>query len=50
MPGDYDADGKTDYAIYRPSTGEWWVQPSDGSSSWSTVFGQASDVPLQRVP
>jgi hypothetical protein len=50
MPGDYDGDGKTDYAIYRPSTYEWWVQPSDGSLSWHVVFGQAGDLPLQRVP
>jgi hypothetical protein len=49
VPGDYDGDGKTDLAIYRPSTGEWWVKPSSGATAWSRVFGQAADVPLQGM-
>jgi hypothetical protein len=50
VPADYDGDSRTDLAVYRPSTGEWYVKPSDGSASWSRVFGQGADVPLQRVP
>lgn len=25
---DYDADGKTDPAVWRPSTGSWYILPS----------------------
>jgi hypothetical protein len=50
VPADYDGDITTDFAIYRPSTGEWYIKPSSGSTAWSKVFGQGSDVPLQRVP
>ena len=25
VPGDFDGDGKTDLAIYRPATGTWHV-------------------------
>jgi alpha-tubulin suppressor-like RCC1 family protein len=49
VPNDYDGDGVTDAAVYRPATGTWYVRPSSGAAQWSIVFGQAGDVPLQRV-
>jgi hypothetical protein len=26
LPGDYDHDGVTDLAVYRPSTGMWYIK------------------------
>jgi hypothetical protein len=44
-PIDFDQDGKTDMAFYRPSTGVWFVLPSGGGSYYGTYFGAAaSDI------
>lgn len=43
VPGDYDGDGKTDFSVFRPSTGEWFVlQSSDGS--WLSVVAWGNDT------
>lgn len=47
MPGDYDADGKTDVAIYRPSTGYWWIYyTSTGTSEGISWGGTSGDKPV----
>ncbi len=46
MPRDYDGDGRTDVAVFRPSTGFWFIIRSSTNSSFATQFGQANDVPV----
>ena len=44
MQGDYDSDGKTDAAVFRPSTGVWYLLRSrDGFAAGQ--FGVATDLP-----
>lgn len=47
-PGDYDGDGLTDPAIFRPGSGinaDWWVLGSDEGQEVYT-FGYNSDIPV----
>lgn len=48
VPGDYDGDGTTEFAVYRPSDGLWFYRPSSGSSGIPVAlqFGGGTDVPV----
>ena len=45
IPGDYDADGRADIAVFRSSTGIWYIRNSStGFEAW--LWGEPEDLPV----
>ena len=44
-PGDFDGDGRSDVAVFRPSTGVWWIRSALGGVT-GLGWGGAGDVPV----
>ncbi len=48
VPGDYDGDGKTDYAVWRQDTGYWYILRSSDGEAASQQWGTSEDKPMNR--
>ena len=42
-PADFDGDNKTDLSIFRPASGQWWINRSSNSSTFAAQFGASGD-------
>ena len=46
VPGDFDKDGKTDFGVFRPTEGNWYVFRSSNNSVMIQHFGLNGDMPI----
>jgi hypothetical protein len=43
---DFDGDGTTDYAVFRPSSGSWFILNSGSNTFLGAQWGQNGDIPV----
>jgi FG-GAP repeat protein len=48
--GDFDGDGKTDIAIWRPNPSVWFVLRSSDNTGLTQDWGVSTDTPVNKQP
>jgi hypothetical protein len=47
VPGQYGGDERADLAVFRPTTGTWWIDTNqNGGTDLQIVYGRSGDVPV----
>ena len=50
LPAQYDGSGAPELAVFRPSTGVWWIAPNAGTlPPYAVKWGQPGDIPVSSL-